>query len=91
MEAHNNIDKIERYYALLRRVFEVIRNDLRGSVSDGDILQITIKAVNNTAGSNSIILILLVFGAYLRITKNSPTLLSITIRAEAIRKIIKKI
>ena len=45
-----------------------------------------VKAVNNTAGPNSIIPTLLVFGTYPRITKDSPTSLSVTIRAEAIRK-----
>ena len=91
MKTHNNVGKIERYYIPLRRVFKVIRNDLRGSISDGDILQMAVKAVNDIAGPNSIILILLIFGAYLRMTKNSPILLSITIRAEAIRKAIKEI
>jgi hypothetical protein len=91
VEAYNNVGKVERYYILLRRVFKVIRNDLRGSISDGDILQMAVKAVNDTAGPNSIILTLLVFGVYPHIIKNSPILLSITIRAEAIRKAIKKI
>jgi hypothetical protein len=91
VKTHNNVGKIERYYIPLRRVFKVIRNDLRGSVSDGDILQIAVKAVNDTAGPNSIVPTLLVFGVYLRMTKDSPTSPSITIRAEAIRKIIKEI
>jgi hypothetical protein len=90
VKTYNNISKIERYYILLRRIFKVIRNDLRGSISNGDILQIAVKAVNDIAGPNSIILTLLIFSAYLRIIKDSPILLSITIRTEAIRKVIKK-
>jgi hypothetical protein len=49
-------------------------------------LQIVVKTINDLVGPDSIIPILLVFGAYLRITNNS-LLLPITIkRAETIRK-----
>jgi hypothetical protein len=37
-----------------------------------------VKAINNSAGPDGIILILLVFGAYLYIIKDSLLLLSIT-------------
>ena len=50
-----------------------------------------IKAINNIVGPNSIIPTLLVFGAYPHITKDSPTLLSITIRAKTIRKATREI
>ena len=50
-----------------------------------------VKAINDMAGPNSIIPILLVFSAYPRITKIDLLLLSITIRAKAIRTAIKKI
>jgi hypothetical protein len=54
-------------------------------------LQIVIKTINDLAGPDNIILILLVFGAYPRMTNNS--LLSfITIkRAKTIRKASNKI
>ena len=45
-----------------------------------------VKAVNNTAGPNSIMPILLIFSAYLRITKESPLLLLIIKWAKALRK-----
>jgi hypothetical protein len=45
-----------------------------------------VKIVNNTAGSDGLIPILLVFGAYSRIFHNSPPSPIITKRAEAIRK-----
>jgi ABC-type bacteriocin/lantibiotic exporter with double-glycine peptidase domain len=54
-------------------------------------LQIVIKVVNDSVGPDNIIPILLVFGAYLRITNNS-LLLPITIkRAKTIRKTSNKI
>jgi hypothetical protein len=54
-------------------------------------LQIVVKTINDLVGPDSIIPILLVFGAYLRITNNS-LLLPITIkRAKAIRKTSNKI
>jgi hypothetical protein len=51
----------------------------------------TVKTVNNSAGSDGIVLILLVFGAYPRMTKGSAPLPSVIQRAEIIRKITKKI
>jgi hypothetical protein len=49
-------------------------------------LQIAIKAINNSAGPDSIILILLVFGAYPRISNNFLLSLTTTKRSETIRK-----
>jgi hypothetical protein len=43
-----------------------------------------IKAVNNTAGSNGLVLTLLVYRAYLRISNLGPPTLSITERAAII-------
>ena len=45
-----------------------------------------VKIVNNTAGPNGIMLTLLVFGAYPRITKESLLLPLIIKRAEVLRK-----
>ena len=50
-----------------------------------------VKAVNNTAGPNRLVPTLLVYGAYLRISKLDPPTLSITDRAAIIRKAIAKI
>jgi hypothetical protein len=48
-----------------------------------------VKAVNNTAGPNRLVLTLLVFGAYLRITTELLLLLLIIKRSEAIQKATK--
>ena len=50
-----------------------------------------VKAVNDIAGPNGIILILLIFGAYLCITKESLLLLLIIKRAEALYKATNKV
>ena len=48
---------------LLRRVYKIIFLKLKG-VSKKLTLQIAVKAINNSAGLNGLILMLLVFSAY---------------------------
>jgi hypothetical protein len=55
------------------------------------ILQITVKAINDSAGLDGIVLTLLVFGVYPRLTKDSPLSPSITERAEVINKTMKEV
>ena len=50
-----------------------------------------VKAVNNTASFNGLVSILLVYGAYLRISKLDPPAPSITERATAIWKAMAEI
>jgi hypothetical protein len=50
-----------------------------------------VKAINDLAGPDGIILILLVFGAYLRLTKINPFSFLVTKRAEAICVITKEV
>jgi len=63
VKAHNSIRKVERYYALLRRVYEIISLELKDA-SEELTLQMAIKAVNNSAGPNGLVPTLLVFSAY---------------------------
>jgi hypothetical protein len=51
----------------------------------------TVKAINDLVGPDGIMLILLVFGAYPRMTESSTLLFFIIQRAEAIRKTTKEI
>jgi hypothetical protein len=56
VEAHNSIGKLKRYHAPLRRAFHVIADDLRGQgVSNENILQMAVKAVNDTAGPDGLV------------------------------------
>jgi hypothetical protein len=55
------------------------------------VLQIAIKAVNNTAGPDGLIPTLLVFSTYSRITITNTFSLMVTKRGKAIIKAIKQI
>jgi len=50
-----------------------------------------VKAVNDTTSPNGLVLTLLVFSAYLRMTKLDSLALLITARATAVRKAIAEI
>ena len=50
-----------------------------------------VKAINNTAGPNGLVPTLLVYRAYLRISRLDPPAPSIIDRAAIIRKVIAKI
>jgi hypothetical protein len=92
VEAHNSIGKLERYHAPLRRAFHVIAGDLRGQgVSNESILQMAVKAVNDTAGPDGLVPTLLVFGTYPRLSDASPPSPSIAARAVAIRKAMAEV
>jgi hypothetical protein len=69
VEAHNSIGKVERYYALLRRLYEILRDELQNEKLDKEvILQMAVKAINDIVRPDGLVLTLLVFGLYLRIT-----------------------
>jgi hypothetical protein len=69
VEAYNSISKVERYYTPLRRVYKIIRIELKEEgINDKVCLQIAVKAINNIASLNSLVPTLLVFRAYPRIT-----------------------
>jgi hypothetical protein len=50
-----------------------------------------VKTVNDTAGPNGLIFTLLVFGAFPRISHNSPFSPSITKRAKAVNQAMKEL
>jgi hypothetical protein len=58
-------------------------------MSDESILQMAVKAVNDTAGPDGLVPTLLVFGAYPRMTTESPPSPSMIKRSEAIQKATK--
>lgn len=94
VEAHNSIGKVERYHAAVRRAFEVIYADLSTMIPatlQEHILQIAVKAVNDTAGPNGLVPTLLVFGAYPRISKTSLPSPSMVMRAAAVRKAMAEV
>jgi hypothetical protein len=87
VEAHWSVDIVERYHAELRRTYQVIFDDLNGNgISKEVILQMTVKAINDTAGPNELVPTLLIFGAYPRMHFMDPPAPSITQRAMTIEK-----
>src|SRR6266480_7298124 len=89
VKAHNSVVKVERYHAPLRRAYEIIRDEVRDRVNSDSILQMAVKAVNNTAGLNGLIPTLLVFGVYPRMTEELAPSSSIIQRVKVIHKAIK--
>ncbi|KAF7579221.1 hypothetical protein PtrM4_034610 [Pyrenophora tritici-repentis] len=71
-EAHWSVGKTERYHAPLRRAWDILHDELQDDMSDEAILQMAVKAVNDTAGPDGLVPTLLVFGAYPRMTTESP-------------------
>ena len=63
VEAHWSIGKVERYHAVLRRAYQIVSEELP-DLDKEMALQIAIKAINNIAGLNRLIPILLMFNAF---------------------------
>ena len=74
----------------LHHTYKIISSELKG-VSEKLILQMAVKAVNDSAGPDGLIPTLLVFGTYFWITDNSPLSPFIVQQAKAICKAIKEI
>ena len=71
VKAHDLINKVKRYYYLLRRAYEIVtKKHLK--LFNANQLQIIIKAINDIIRLNGLIPTLLVFGAYLRMTELDP-------------------
>jgi hypothetical protein len=61
VEAHNSIGKIERYHGPLKRAFEIISANLGNTITPDHVLQMTVKAVNDTTGPDGLVPTLLVW------------------------------
>jgi hypothetical protein len=72
IKTYSAIGKIEYYHAPLRRAYNIISIELDASINKDIILQIAIKAINDTVSPDRIIPTVLVFDAYPRIMINSP-------------------
>jgi hypothetical protein len=91
VEAHNSIGKVEQYHATICRAFKVISANIGSNMSPDHLLQMAVKAVNNTAGLDGLVPTLLVFGTYPHLSKTSPPSPSITARAKAIKNAIAEV
>ncbi len=92
VEAYNSVSLVKRYHTPLRRVYKIIQDELKDEhINKEMILQIAIKAINDSVGPNSIVPTLLVFGTYPRLTEIDPLTLSVTKRVEAIYTVTKEV
>ena len=89
IEAHWAIGKIERAHCPLERTYDILSQELGHFTDTETLLQMSVKALNDTAGPNGLMPTLLVFGAYPRINSNSPPSPEIMKRAEAVKKAVK--
>jgi hypothetical protein len=81
---------VERYYRLIRRAYSIIIAEIP-NIGKDMALQMAFKAINDIVGPNRLILTLLVYGAYPRITEYDPLLLLVAQQALAIKKAIAKV
>ena len=85
VEAYNSIGKVEQRYAPLRRAYDILQQELKDEhVDKHAILQMAVKAVNDTTSPNGLVLTLLIFKIYLRITRLSAFLTLMIKRAKAV-------
>ena len=73
VEAHWSIGIVERAHPELKRAYNIITEELKGQgVTKHILLQMAVKVINDTAGPDSLVLTLLVFRAYPRMTDRDP-------------------
>jgi hypothetical protein len=89
VEAHWAVGKVERSHAPLRRAYNILMAEIGHCTDEETVLQMAVKALNDTAGPNGIVPTLLVFGAYPRINNDSPPSPNIVQRAEAVQKAMR--
>ena len=90
VEAYWSIGAVKQYHTILRCLYEIIKEELP-NISFKAALQMAVKAVNDTAGLDSLILTLLVFNTYPQMTDYDPPAPMIAQRAAVVKKVITKI
>ena len=90
VEVHHSISIVEHYYTPLRCAYKIITKELPQAMKQ-HILQIVVKAINNTTGPDGLVPTLLVFGIFPRININDISSITTIKRDKAIRKTIKEI
>lgn len=90
IEAYWLIKIIKYYYNILQQIYFIIYKELLDLVNTR-ILQIAIKAINNTINLNNLIFILFIFSVYLYLINYNFLVLLVTKHAIVLRKAITKI
>jgi hypothetical protein len=98
MKAHWSIDTVERYHAELRRVYQMIVENLETNESDNEtriskniILQMIVKTINDTTDSDELVSTLLIFDVYSRMHVMNSSISSINQRAMTIEKVMTEV
>ena len=76
IEAYNSVGIVKRYHRPIRKAYSIIIAKIL-NINKDMALQMAFIAINNIAGPSGLILTLLVYSAYLQITKHDPLLLLI--------------
>jgi hypothetical protein len=90
VELHNLISITKRYHGPLRRAYQILEKELKGTHKDM-LLQMALKALNDSVGPDGLVPTLLVFGAYPRMSKYDAPSPSIAERAAAIKKAMTEV
>ena len=69
VEVHHSIGMVEHYHRPLHQVYSIIITKIPGIKSDSTP-QMSFKAIINLVGPNGLVLTLLIFGIYSRMTKS---------------------
>lgn len=92
VEPQNSIGKVEQYHTPLRRAYNILNDELKEEKLDKNtILQLATKAANNTAGPDGLVLTLLAFGAYPRMSDKDMPSQSILHRSNTIRTTMQEL
>lgn len=90
VEVHQSIGLVKLYHGLLHQVYTIITKEIFG-INGKLRLQILLKACNNLVGSHVLISTMLIFNAFLTMTKIDPLSLTITLQTTTVQKRIKDI
>jgi hypothetical protein len=77
VKAHNSISIVKRYHGLIQRAYQIIVSKIP-KLDKNIALQMAFKAINNSAGPDSLVLTLLVFKAYPKIIKSDAPFFTVT-------------
>jgi hypothetical protein len=89
VEAHHSIEMMKRYHGPLRRIYSIIIAEML-TIDPESALQMSFKALNDSVGFDGLVLTLLIFEVYSRMTDDafSSTIIQ---RAIAMRKVMDEV
>jgi hypothetical protein len=85
IKAYNSIRKVKRYHASLRRAYEILCTE-DPSASPEALLQMAVKAINDTVGPDRVVYTFLIFSTYSWVAEDSILAPMLRQYASAIQK-----